>query len=112
VLLIYILQTFAVQSVYMYFANENRDKLRSERPGISPGKFIFAMYIQSCAYISSGIIGVLLGKRWNSFCDRQRQPYKDKAKADKERYEDWHERKMGRMVAMRVYAAAIHAREN
>jgi hypothetical protein len=67
------------------------------------------MYTQTCAYISSGIIGILLGEQWDSLSDQEKQPYKENAEADKERDKDWDERNMGSMVARRVYAAARSA---
>lgn len=56
-------------SAYMYFANENRDIVRSENPEISFGQ-----------------MGKLLGERWKSLNDQDKLPYENKAKIDKERY--------------------------
>lgn len=36
----------------------------------------------------SGQVGKVLGERWKALNDKQRKPYEDKAKADKERYEN------------------------
>jgi len=58
-------------SAYMFFANDNREKVREDNPGI---KF--------------GDVGKLLGERWKELSDKERKPYDDKAKADKERYEN------------------------
>ncbi|KAL9634760.1 MAG: hypothetical protein Q9164_003901 [Protoblastenia rupestris] len=57
-------------SAYMFFANENRDNVREENPGISFGQ-----------------VGKVLGERWKALNEKQRTPYEAKAKADKERYE-------------------------
>ena len=56
-------------SAYMYFANENRDIVRSENPEISFGQ-----------------MGKLLGERWKSLNEEDKLPYENKAKIDKERY--------------------------
>lgn len=58
-------------SAYMFFANEQREKVREEHPGI---KF--------------GDVGKLLGERWKSLSDKQRAPYEAKAATDKKRYEE------------------------
>jgi hypothetical protein len=58
-------------SAYMFFANEQRDNVREENPGISFGQ-----------------VGKLLGERWKALTDVQRRPYEEKAEADKKRYED------------------------
>jgi len=57
-------------SAYMFFANEHRDKVREENPGI---KF--------------GDVGKLLGEKWKELTDKEKGPFEAKAKADKERYE-------------------------
>ncbi|KAL8743202.1 MAG: hypothetical protein Q9190_004420 [Brigantiaea leucoxantha] len=57
-------------SAYMFFANDNRDNVREENPGISFGQ-----------------VGKVLGEKWKSLNPKQREPYEAKAKADKERYE-------------------------
>ncbi|MCJ1385641.1 Non-histone chromosomal protein 6 [Xylographa soralifera] len=57
-------------SAYMFFANEQRDNVREENPGISFGQ-----------------VGKVLGERWKALNPKQREPYEAKAKADKERYE-------------------------
>ncbi|KAL0634338.1 Non-histone chromosomal protein 6 [Maublancomyces gigas] len=58
-------------SAYMFFANEQRENVRSENPGIAFGQ-----------------VGKVLGERWKALSDKQRQPYEAKAAADKKRYED------------------------
>lgn len=58
-------------SAYMFFANEQRENVREENPGISFGQ-----------------VGKLLGERWKALDDKQRGPYEAKAAADKKRYED------------------------
>ncbi|MCJ1371466.1 Non-histone chromosomal protein 6 [Loxospora ochrophaea] len=57
-------------SAYMFFANEQRDNVREENPGISFGQ-----------------VGKVLGERWKALNTKQREPYEAKAKTDKERYE-------------------------
>ncbi|KAL9112194.1 MAG: hypothetical protein Q9227_003571 [Pyrenula ochraceoflavens] len=58
-------------SAYMFFANEQREKVRDENPGISFGQ-----------------VGKVLGDRWKNLSDKQKAPYEAKAAADKKRYED------------------------
>ncbi|KAK3394625.1 Non-histone chromosomal protein 6 [Podospora didyma] len=58
-------------SAYMFFANEQRDNVREENPGVSFGQ-----------------VGKILGERWKALSDKQRTPYEAKAAADKKRYED------------------------
>ncbi|KAK4155355.1 high mobility group box domain-containing protein [Chaetomidium leptoderma] len=58
-------------SAYMFFANEQRDNVREENPGVSFGQ-----------------VGKLLGERWKALTEKQRAPYEAKAAADKKRYED------------------------
>ncbi|KAK1987090.1 HMG box protein [Colletotrichum cereale] len=58
-------------SAYMFFANEQRENVREENPGISFGQ-----------------VGKLLGERWKALNDKQRAPYEAKAATDKKRYED------------------------
>lgn len=55
----------------MFFANEQRENVREENPGVS-----------------FGTVGKLLGERWKALSDKQRAPYEAKAAADKKRYED------------------------
>ncbi|KAG7101479.1 Non-histone chromosomal protein 6 like [Verticillium longisporum] len=58
-------------SAYMFFANEQRENVRAEHPGISFGQ-----------------VGRNLGERWKGLSEKQRAPYEAKAVADKKRYED------------------------
>lgn len=55
----------------MFFANEQRENVREENPGVSFGE-----------------VGKLLGQRWKALSEKQRAPYEAKAAADKKRYED------------------------
>ncbi|ODV66282.1 high mobility group box, partial [Hyphopichia burtonii NRRL Y-1933] len=57
-------------SAYMFFANENRDIVRAENPGISFGQ-----------------VGKLLGEKWKALGADEKVPYENKADADKKRYE-------------------------
>ncbi|KAL8736962.1 MAG: hypothetical protein Q9181_002158 [Wetmoreana brouardii] len=57
-------------SAYMFFANENRESVREENPGITFGQ-----------------VGKVLGEKWKALNSKQREPYEAKAKADKDRYE-------------------------
>jgi len=57
-------------SAYMFFANEQRENVREENPGIAFGQ-----------------VGRVLGERWKALSASQREPYEAKAKADKERYD-------------------------
>lgn len=57
-------------SAYMFFANEQRETVRLEIPGISFGQ-----------------VGKELGSRWKSLDDAARAPYEAKAAEDKKRYE-------------------------
>lgn len=58
-------------SAYMFFANEQRENVREENPGVSFGQ-----------------VGKILGERWKALSEKQRLPYEAKAAADKKRYED------------------------
>ncbi|KAK1769481.1 Non-histone chromosomal protein 6 [Phialemonium atrogriseum] len=58
-------------SAYMFFANEQRDNVREENPGVSFGQ-----------------VGKILGERWKALSEKQRAPYEAKAATDKKRYED------------------------
>ncbi|KAK5009611.1 Non-histone chromosomal protein 6 [Elasticomyces elasticus] len=68
-------------SAYMFFANDQRDKVRDENPGI---KFGFI----ADATPDAGEVGKMLGERWKSLSDKQKTPYEAKAAADKKRYEE------------------------
>ncbi|KFY82485.1 hypothetical protein V498_08574, partial [Pseudogymnoascus sp. VKM F-4517 (FW-2822)] len=58
-------------SAYLFFANEQRDYVRNENPGISFGQ-----------------VGKVLGDRWKALNEKQRAPYEAKAALDTKRYED------------------------
>ncbi|KAF2202358.1 hypothetical protein GQ43DRAFT_430817 [Delitschia confertaspora ATCC 74209] len=58
-------------SAYMFFANEQREKVREENPGIKFGE-----------------VGKMLGVKWKALNEKQRAPYDAKAAADKKRYEE------------------------
>lgn len=57
-------------SAYMFFANENRDIVRAENPGISFGQ-----------------VGKMLGEKWKELSSDDKAPYEKKADDDKKRYE-------------------------
>ncbi|KAF2006974.1 Non-histone chromosomal protein 6, partial [Amniculicola lignicola CBS 123094] len=57
-------------SAYMFFANDQRDKVREDNPGIKFGE-----------------VGKLLGEKWKALTVDQRKPYEKKAAEDKKRYE-------------------------
>lgn len=57
-------------SAYMFFANENRDIVRAENPGITFGQ-----------------VGRILGEKWKALTEEEKVPYETKAEADKKRYE-------------------------
>ncbi len=57
-------------SAYMFFANENRDIVRAENPGITFGQ-----------------VGRILGEKWKALSEDEKAPYEAKAEADKKRYE-------------------------
>ncbi len=54
----------------MFFANEQRENVREENPGITFGQ-----------------VGKLLGEKWKELSAKEKEPYDKKAKLDKERYE-------------------------
>ncbi|KAL9054341.1 MAG: hypothetical protein Q9162_004215 [Coniocarpon cinnabarinum] len=58
-------------SAYMFFANEQRDKVRADNPELKFGE-----------------VGKVLGQKWKELSEAQRAPYEKKAAADKKRYED------------------------
>ena len=75
----------------MFFANEQRDNVREENPGISfgtaPVRVPCLLRLLTSLY-DLGQVGKVLGERWKALNDKQRQPYEQKAKQDKERYEN------------------------
>lgn len=75
----------------MFFANEQRDNVREENPGITFGKRVpqradTDRANEPCAM--TGQVGKVLGERWKALNMKQREPYEAKAKIDKQRYED------------------------
>ncbi|KAK9476799.1 high mobility group box domain-containing protein [Lipomyces japonicus] len=58
-------------SAYMFFANEQREVVRSENPGIKFGQ-----------------VGKLLGERWKALGPKDKIPYESRAAQDKKRYEE------------------------
>lgn len=58
-------------SAYMFFANDKRDQVRADNPGISFGQ-----------------IGKLLGEKWKSMDATDREKYEKLAEEDKKRYEN------------------------
>ena len=75
----------------MFFANEQRDNVREENPGISFGMIISTL-LATIALLTisrdTGQVGKVLGERWKALNAKQREPYEAKAKTDKQRYED------------------------
>ena len=75
-------------SAYMFFANEQRENVREENPGIAFGLFLFQIPLSPhLTDLILGQVGKVLGERWKALSPPDRQPYEDKAKADKERYD-------------------------
>jgi hypothetical protein len=74
----------------MFFANDNRDKVREENPGISFGKSIDSHICMSCAPLTptTGQVGKMLGDKWKALTESERKPYDEKAATDKKRYEE------------------------
>jgi len=58
-------------SAYMFFANDQRESVREDNPGITFGQ-----------------VGKQLGERWKALNEKQRAPYEAKAAQDKKRYEE------------------------
>jgi hypothetical protein len=55
-------------SAYMFFSQDNREKVKSENPAATFGE-----------------IGRILGAKWKEMSDAQKQPYNDMADRDKAR---------------------------
>ena len=75
----------------MFFANEQRDNVREENPGISFGMTVSRRPSVKATLTgprNSGQVGKVLGERWKALSTKQREPYEAKAKTDKQRYED------------------------
>lgn len=85
-------------SAYMFFANEQRDNVREENPGITFGKssLLFLVWLSDPSRSNqltpclraTGQVGKVLGERWKALNMKQREPYEAKAATDKKRYED------------------------
>ncbi|KAI9888986.1 MAG: type I protein arginine N-methyltransferase Rmt1 [Vezdaea aestivalis] len=78
-------------SAYMFFANEQRENVRSENPGIAFGQ-----------------VGKVLGERWKALSEKQRAPYEAKAAKDKLRYEEEKAKYQKDEVRTRTYRDAIY----
>lgn len=80
----------------MFFANEQRENVREENPGIKfgtwprhdPLSFTVGAPFPVLLTVRAGEVGRLLGERWKALNDKQRAPYEAKAATDKKRYED------------------------
>lgn len=77
----------------MFFANEQRENVREENPGIKFGKSLpcsnkYSAEFQFVLTLISGEVGRILGERWKALNEKQRAPYEAKAATDKKRYED------------------------
>jgi hypothetical protein len=77
----------------MFFANEQRENVREENPGISFGTVFsvcvrLSLSLSLTVAFSKGQVGKVLGERWKALNEKQRAPYEAKAAADKRRYED------------------------
>ncbi|ODV91117.1 hypothetical protein CANCADRAFT_31873 [Tortispora caseinolytica NRRL Y-17796] len=57
-------------SAYMFFANEQRETVREENPGIAFGQ-----------------VGKVLGEKWRALTTEEKAPYEKMAQDDKKRYE-------------------------
>ncbi|CAN6651313.1 non-histone chromosomal protein 6A [Trichomonascus vanleenenianus] len=57
-------------SAYMFFANAQRDSVRSDNPDVTFGQ-----------------VGKILGERWKALSESEKIPYEQKAAEDKKRYE-------------------------
>jgi hypothetical protein len=76
-------------SAYMFFANDQRDTVREENPGITFGTcqrcFVTPVSVtDNCI----GQVGKMLGEKWKGLSDKQKAPYEAKAAQDKKRYEE------------------------
>jgi hypothetical protein len=82
----------------MFFANDNRDKVREENPGISfgksfpPSRRVAVALSYSLVYVVAnnppGQVGKSLGDRWKALTESERKPYDAKAATDRKRYEE------------------------
>jgi hypothetical protein len=67
-------------SGYMFFANENREKVRDENPGIHFGKpsaqrLSSSLGLDTALTLLLGDIGKVLGKKWSSMTSEEKRPY-------------------------------------
>jgi hypothetical protein len=72
----------------MFFANENRERVREENPGIAFGTSCAPLAAGPLLTRPKGALGRRLGELWKALSETDRKPYEDKAVADKKRYED------------------------
>jgi hypothetical protein len=73
----------------MFFANEQRENVRDENPGITFGMSPRSdLHLHCNLPTAIGQVGKVLGERWKALNDKQRAPYEAKAVQDKKRYED------------------------
>lgn len=76
-------------SAYMFFANEQREKVRADNPNMKFGESFVALSRRANALtIHEGDVGKVLGQKWKELNDSQKGPYEKKAIADKKRYEE------------------------
>lgn len=79
-------------SAYMFFANEQRENVRDENPGITfgmkPHPTSFCLLRSNNNPSNLGQVGKQLGERWKALNEKQRAPYEAKAAQDKKRYEE------------------------
>ena len=74
----------------MFFANEQRESVRAENPGITFGMPRSASYrwiFSNESLYDLGQVGKVLGEKWKGLNPKDREPYEAKAREDKERYE-------------------------
>ena len=50
-------------------------------------RYLLAYWLYHANFDNPGQVGKVLGERWKALSPTERQPYEDKAKADKERYD-------------------------
>ena len=94
-------------SAYMFFANDTRDKVRSDNPNMKFGKFPRWTTVDNAnanAPCLLGEVGKVLGERWKALTDAQKAPYEKKAAADKKRYEE----EKAAYQAVRFFPTLIH----
>jgi hypothetical protein len=89
----------------MFFANDNRDKVREENPGIKFGMHLTTS-VSSASLTSAGDVGKILGEKWKELTDKERKPYDEKARVDKERYETEKARYQGVGASVTVSASS------